>query len=264
MSFGLKPKPLTDKNRYTLHEISVVETTMTYAVLFDLDETLLDRSTSLRAFLADQFQRYEIELGEVLYPVWETKFLELDARGHVHKFVVYPKILSLFGGTPSIAYELLEDYRTRCCTHARPFEGMTETLSSLRARNIALGLITNGETAFQTRHIHALGLDRLMDVILISEAEGLRKPDAAIFHRALNRLKIAPERAMFIGDNPAVDIMGAHSAGLKTAWFSAGQSWPDHLPLNPGHQIDRLSQVLDLVPSQKSDNTHAPNSSNTN
>ena len=233
---------------------------MTYAVLFDLDETLLDRSTSLRAFLADQYQRYEQALGEVPYPVWEAKFIELDARGHVHKSILYPKILSAFGGNPSIADDLIEDYQTGCCVHARPFDGMEETLSSLRARNIGLGLITNGETAFQTRHIHALGLDRVMDVILISEAEGLRKPDPAIFHRALNRLKIAPERAMFIGDNPAVDILGAHGAGLKTAWFPAAQAWPDHLPPNPGPQIERLSQVLDLVPLQNSDDNHAPNS----
>lgn len=161
---------------------------MSYAVLFDLDETLLDRSTSLRAFLTDQYQRYEKALGEVPYPIWEAKFIELDARGHVHKSIVYPQILSIFGGDLSLADALLEDYRLGCSTHARPFHRMAETLLSLRARDIRLGLITNGETAFQTRHIHALGLDRMMDVILISEAEGLRKPDAAIFHRALNRL----------------------------------------------------------------------------
>jgi putative hydrolase of the HAD superfamily len=222
---------------------------MTYAVLFDLDETLLDRTSSLRAFLTDQHRRYGNALGDVLLEDWQTKFLELDARGHVHKSIVYPMILSTFGGEAALADELLDDYRSRCCEYALPFEGMTETLCALRSRGVALGLITNGETIFQSRHVAALGLRELVDVVLISEAEGLRKPDPALFLRGVARLGVVPSRSLFVGDNPSADILGAHAVGMKTAWFHCGQSWPEQLPRNPGASIERLCEVLGLVPS---------------
>lgn len=158
------------------------------AVLFDLDETLLDRTASLRAFLRDQFHRFGPELGAVSLEAWETRFLERDARGSVHKSKVYPALLRDFGGNPGAADRLLADYAVNCWRHARSFGGMAELLGALRAQGKKLAVVTNGETAFQRRHIEALALDRLVDEVLISEEEGLRKPAPELFHRAAARL----------------------------------------------------------------------------
>ena len=217
------------------------------AVLFDLDETLLDRTTSLVSFLADQHSRFVDRLGCAPLKAWCDRFLVLDARGHSHKAVVYPALLGEFSGDPKAAGELLDDYREHCCQHARGFPGMAEVLEVLRSRGLLLGIVTNGETAFQMRHVEALGLAALVDTVLISEAEGLRKPDAALFLRAANRLGVDRARCLFVGDNPEVDILGASAADMRTAWFCCGANWPDHLPSLPGTRIEVLSQVLDLV-----------------
>ena len=74
---------------------------MVGAVLFDLDETLLDRTTSLRTFLADHYDRYDARLGDGSFDVWCDRFLTLDARGQAHKSLVYPIILAEFGGDAS-------------------------------------------------------------------------------------------------------------------------------------------------------------------
>ena len=100
--------------------------------------------------------------------MWKSRFLTLDERGRVHKSVVYPALLDEFGGDSSAAEALLADYLERCSWHARPFPGMVETLHSLRSRGISLGIVTNGETAFQTRHIEALGLREMVNAVLIS------------------------------------------------------------------------------------------------
>lgn len=124
---------------------------------------------------------------------------------------------------------------------------MAETLHSLRSRGISLGIVTNGETAFQTHHIEALGLHELTSAVLISQTEGLRKPEAEIFWRAADRLGVAPGKCLFVGDNPEADILGAAAAGMQTAWFRCGAKWPEDLPPPPGAIIDALSQVLDLL-----------------
>jgi putative hydrolase of the HAD superfamily len=220
---------------------------MIKAVLFDLDGTLLDRANSLSAFLVDQHACFSHRLGAAGLEPWRSRFLALDQDGHVHKSIVYKAILSEFGGEAAADADLLDDYRQHCCEHARGFPGITHTLAALREKGLKLGIVSNGETAFQMRNINAVGLETLVDVILVSEAEGLRKPDAALFQRAADRLVVKVEECLFVGDNPDADILGAHAAGMRTAWFTVGEIWPEALGPNPGHQIRELAQVLALV-----------------
>lgn len=220
---------------------------MVDAVIFDLDETLLDRTGSLRAFLADQYDRHRDCLGDVRFEDWRNRFLVLDERGHVAKALVYAALLSEFDGVETAVGSLLADYQARCADFARPFDGMADTLAVLRSNDLAIGIVTNGGTIFQTRHIEALGLHRMVDAILISETEGLRKPDPALFRRAARRLGARPEDCLFVGDNPVADVLGAAAAGMKTAWFRSGGTWHAHGPPVPGATIDRLDEVLSLV-----------------
>ena len=220
---------------------------MISAVFFDLDGTLLDRTNSLLAFLAEQHAGFFGRLGSADLEKWQSRFLALDQNGRVHKSLVYKALLSEFGGDAEAGGELLEDYRQRCCEHARSFPGMALTLSALRDRGLKLGIVTNGETDFQMRNIRALGLEALVDAVLISGAEGLRKPDAALFQRAAERLNTKPEHCLLVGDNPEADILGAFGAGMRTAWFNAGAFWPKALARNPGAGISKLAETLALV-----------------
>lgn len=220
---------------------------MIAAVLFDLDETLLDRTASLEAFLTDQFRRHATDLGPVALDQWRRRFLELDQRGHTPKSIVYQKLLSEFGGRASAAKTLLRDYREGCSRFARGHAGMAETLRALRVQGLKLAIVSNGETEFQSRHVAALKLHTLVDTVLISEREGVRKPDRAIFHRAAERLAVSPAHCLFVGDNPRADILGAADAGMQTVWFQAGLAWPDDLPPRQGHVIRSLPDVLPII-----------------
>ena len=198
---------------------------MVAAVLFDLDETLLDRTASVKAFLADQHARFADRLDGVSPQTFCERFLTLDARGSAHKSVVYPALLAELGGTADSA-ALAHDYYANSHKHARPMPGMAETLVALRRRGLALGIVSNGETETQWRNIDALGLRDWMAVVLISQAEGLRKPDAALFRRAAERLGLAPEDCVFVGDNPVADVLAASAAGMQAVWLKNGMDWP--------------------------------------
>lgn len=220
---------------------------MTDAVLFDLDETLLDRTASLRAFLADQYGRYIRCLGNVTFEDWRDRFIGLDQRGHVHKSIVYPAILADFGGDADSAYALFADYQSRCADFAQPCTGMNTALRAIRSRGLKIGIVTNGETDLQTGNIEALGLEQLVDAIFISETEGLRKPDAALFLKAASTLGAKPPQCLFVGDDPVVDVLGAAAVGMKTVWFRRGTDWPTDGPAVPGAIIDHLSELLSLL-----------------
>jgi len=216
------------------------------AVLFDLDETLLDRISSVSAFVKDQYARFAHLLGQVDQATWHDRFLALDSNGSVHKSFVYPAILAEFGGVATASQQLLTDYVEGSCRYAQPFLGMAATLAELRRRGMKLGIVTNGETTLQTRNIQALDLHHLVDEILISEAEQLRKPDAKLFQRAAKRLNVSPEQCVYVGDNPVADVMGAHAAGLRAVWFSRKGAWPEKTPA-PGPIIHALPEVLSLL-----------------
>lgn len=215
------------------------------AVLFDLDETLLDRTGSVTDFLADQHWRFAGRLNGVDFDRFRDRFLALDARGSVPKSVVYPALLAEFGGAPEAAGALLEDYLENSCRHARPLPGMDEVLAALRGRGLKLGIVSNGETALQWRNIDALGLRDRMDTVLISQAEGLRKPDKAIFRLAAERLGLTPGQCLFVGDNPVADVLGARNAGMQAVWVDNGMAWPDGEAR--GQAIRRLADLLELL-----------------
>lgn len=116
-------------------------------------------------------------------------------------------------------------------------------LHQLASLGLKLGIISNGATTTQEAKIVALGLEPLMDVILISEREGVRKPDPAIFNLALGRLGVRADAAWFVGDNPDADMRGASEAGLTAV---LRRSWAPSAP-HATHVIDSLDQLVQLV-----------------
>ena len=63
-----------------------------------------------------------------------------------------------------------------------------------------------------------MGIASLFDTILISEAEGVQKPDRNIFKRAVEGCNSLAPETMFVGDHPEIDIQGVKGAGLVPVW----------------------------------------------
>lgn len=67
-------------------------------------------------------------------------------------------------------------------------------------------------------NINALGIENYFDIILISEWEGIKKPNPQIFHRALKQLNVSANESIFIGDHPVNDVEAAKNAGMIGVW----------------------------------------------
>lgn len=221
---------------------------MIKAVLFDLDETLLTRDAAIRAFIADQYDRHTATLVGIARDQFIARFLVLEDGGHTPKTAVYPALAAELGITSISPTELLADYQAVYPQFVTLSAGAREALVGLRAEGMATGIITNGSSALQNGKIDATGLRPLLDVVLISEAEEVAKPEAAIFERALARLGVTSAEAMFVGDNPLVDVVGASTAGLVAVWYHSSTEWPDDVA-PPEHSITALIETVALARS---------------
>jgi putative hydrolase of the HAD superfamily len=191
---------------------------MIKAVLFDLDGTLLDRDESVKRFIHNQYDRLNRTVGHIPREKYITRFIELDQRGYVWKDKVYQQLVSEFQITELTWEELLQDYIAEFKHHCVPFPNLITTLEKLKICNIRLGMITNGRGQFQLDNSKALGIEKYFDTILISEWEGMKKPDPEIFKRALKQLNVSPQQSLFVGDHPENDVKAAQNVGMKGIW----------------------------------------------
>ena len=102
--------------------------------------------------------------------------------------------------------------RNRCCVFVG--EGDEAALQRALASGRRVGILTNGETDYQTRKMRGLGLLDERLVMLASGDLPAAKPDLRAFQAACARMSTSPQRALMIGDNPVTDIAGGSAANL--------------------------------------------------
>jgi len=188
------------------------------AVVFDLDGTLLDRRRSFQQFVRGQWERFPYFLQTVDREQYVQTLVGLDRDGYSPRKSLFTELITRFKLPSGIAETLLDDYRAGFPNACVLFSDAVQTLSLLRTSGLKLGLITNGSIRMQSRKLQCLALSPLFDTTLISDAEGVSKPDRQIFHRALERLHTDPAQAVFVGDHPEVDVAGARAAGMQAVW----------------------------------------------
>jgi putative hydrolase of the HAD superfamily len=93
------------------------------------------------------------------------------------------------------------------------FDDVVPTLNQLKERGLLLGLISNVDRDI-TPIYQGLGLAKWLGVVVTSQEVGFNKPDPQIFRAALRKAKLRPVEALYIGDQPQIDVVGANGAGM--------------------------------------------------
>ncbi|PZD70736.1 Pyrimidine 5'-nucleotidase YjjG [Acaryochloris thomasi RCC1774] len=187
------------------------------AVIFDLDQTLLDREQSLISFAKWQC-RGMLRTNINDENLFIARFIELDANGTVWKDRVYESLISEFEIQGWSVPELLSVYELCFCGFSVPKNGVRDALDEI-SKNYKLGLISNGMTPFQERNFQSLGFASQFESIIVSQAVDIRKPDPRIFELSCKELGIDTSEAIYVGDNPVADIEGARDTGLHTIFI---------------------------------------------
>ena len=126
-----------------------------------------------------------------------------------------------------------------------PLPGALDTLDRLRALGHRLGLVTNGSGEFQRRKLARYDLEPYFEDIRIEGEQGIGKPHAPVFERALEALGARPEQAWMIGDNLSADIAGAQALGIRGVWVDIRHTGlPDSPPAMPDAIVRSVSELL--------------------
>ena len=218
------------------------------AVLFDLDNTLLDRDRTFRrfceTFVASFFSGLPADRKRTII----EQIVIADRDGYRNKEDMFAELRDAlpWSRKPEIA-ELMEYYRKHYVHSSTLMDSAVELLDRCRGRGLKLGMITNGSNAIQYGKIDKLGLRRHFDYIVVSEEAGVRKPDRRIFEMALSELNVRAEEAVFVGDHPVNDIQGAADVGMQTVWMIRSQPWDGRLSARPLKRIRHLQELFELL-----------------
>ena len=197
---------------------------MSSTLLFDLDNTLVDRDAAMGRF-AERWCVNE-ELRDAL--------LVSDARGQGCRdsfaALLDQHIPRKVPWTPgSIAMTI--------ASLVTPNEAVIAMLGRLGTR-YRLGLVTNGGSASQHEKLRRAQISELFSVICISGESGFPKPAPQMFRRALAELHCSPSDALFIGDSLVSDIQGAAARGIRTCWVDADRRRHPAADLVIGHVLE--------------------------
>lgn len=121
-------------------------------------------------------------------------------------------------------------------------------LRAVRARH-RVALVSNfDDTASGYDILRRHGILEHLDVVVVSEAFGLRKPHPALVRVPLRELGLAASEALFVGDTFADDVGAAHAAGVDCAWIDArGNGVPPAAPFAPRYIIRTLPELATIL-----------------
>jgi putative hydrolase of the HAD superfamily len=141
---------------------------------------------------------------------------------------------------------LAEMYRGISRCRLRLYPHVREVLDRLRER-YPLAVVTDAQSAYARGELHKVGLLDYFDPIVVSGDHGFRKPDRRLFQLALDRMGVAPEHALYVGNDMHRDIFGAREAGMWTVLVDSDQGEDAYLDCAPDCRIPDLRGLLKLL-----------------
>lgn len=229
----------------SLHPVSP-ERGSIQSVLFDLDDTLIDRAAGFRRFCVDLYmssaamQRVSSEEEAV------ERIIGLDRSGLSDRHEMFIEVLSIWPGTFRDVDQAVEYYMETYPLLLNLAPETKRLLGDLRSRGLPFGIVTNGGSEMQWAKVRASGAGGFTDAVVVSGDLGIHKPDPRIFAQALSKIDSKADTTLFVGDNPEADIAGASGVGMQTAWMRLGRQWPlEHL--RPDYVLDQVFEVRGIV-----------------
>jgi putative hydrolase of the HAD superfamily len=207
--------------------------------LFDLDNTLVDRQSTLASWVAVFLVRHGLPgaFGPWLYELLADRATLAHFAEVRDRFGLAEPVEALWNG-------YCTDIASTVVCPPKVLAGLDE----LRTQGWRIGVATNGATDIQQAKLRAAGIFDRADAVCVSEEIGARKPDLSMFQEAVRRCGGAHDGAdmWMVGDHPVNDMVGARDAGFRTVWIDCGRSWPEELS-PPDHQVRDARAAIDLL-----------------
>lgn len=208
-----------------------------FAVLFDLDGTLMDSIALLLASMKHTFAEHGRKPTEAEW---------IAGLG-----TPLPKQLTPYVESDEDRERLVRRYRTfQSENHDRlmaRYEGVEETLALLYRRGHPMGVVTSKGNVMMDRGLEFIGVNDYIEIAIGYDSCHIHKPDPYPVRLALNKLGYEPAEAVFVGDSPH-DMKSGNAASVITIaalWgpFTRASLEPDH----PTHFLERITHLPALL-----------------
>jgi HAD superfamily hydrolase (TIGR01509 family) len=202
-------------------------------VLFDWDGTLLDSFDADAAAYSLMFQALGMK--------WSMDLLKQHYSPNWHRVYLAARI-------PRAKWDeadrLWRQFYQKNLPELQP--GARQVLRTLE-RRFTLALVSSGSRTRVRRQLREHGVSPMFKAIVCSEDAPRRKPHPAPLRMALDKLRIAPEVCVYVGDAPE-DIEMAHRAGVRAIGVLGGSPVPERLrAAAPDALIETIRQLPTLL-----------------
>jgi putative hydrolase of the HAD superfamily len=215
------------------------------AVLFDLDDTLVDQQGAARSAVVgwarerglDDPEDRLVERWTALsdrhyrrYQDRELTYLE-QRRVRIREFLPEVPLDSDVEADATFA-----DYLTRYEAAWEAFPDAVPALRRARRTGATVAVLTNGDHDHQSLKLSRTGLADEVDHLVASSTLAASKPHASAFLDACAVVGSPPDRTLMVGDSLELDVRGALAAGLEAVWL-------DRYGTGDGSGVTRVSSL---------------------
>lgn len=220
------------------------------AVLFDLDDTLLDFDAGNRIavntlmdeigyFDKDRYDQYE-EINSMCWSALEKGELTIEE--------LRPKRLEIFFEKYGVKADLnkaVERFEELLGQQSILFSDSEEVLKKI-SNILPVGIITNGIKHIQRNRLSKSVIMNYVSCLVISDEIGVTKPNKEIFEYALNLMNVKADECLMIGDGIYSDVLGANNAGIDMCYLNKNnKSLPEGTSCK--YMIKELKDCVDIV-----------------
>lgn len=189
------------------------------AVIFDLDDTLLDSESVMESILNEFLGRY----GKVADPAKEEK---MKGKAQKESAAAYVAEYELPMTPDQFSDQIMPIYRRRW-NQAKPLPGVNRLLSHLHSHGVPLALASNSvKKHIEMKISHQQGWKEIFSVVLGGDEVNHGKPAPDIFLEAAKRLGVDPSNCLVIEDSP-VGVRAAKASGANVVAVPSLQNQDD-------------------------------------
>lgn len=222
------------------------------------------------------------DLDDTLWPIWPV--IERAEKALVDWLSIHAPMTAALFSSPSALQEIRQ-YMHDVVLKKKP--DIAHDLSAIRKESIRLALYRAGDNplladvAFQVffaernrveyyedalpaiqamaqryplislsngnAQLDRVGLAPYFKAAVSATGFGVAKPDVRIFNEAARVLGVRPQEILHVGDDAALDVLGAHDAGMQSVWLNRQDKlWP-HAHVQPTLEIASLTELTAVL-----------------
>ena len=191
---------------------------MIKAVLFDLDQTLID-FIKMKTEACKSAIKAMIKTGlKIDEKTGYKKLMHVYFKVGIDSSIAFSKFLEEVTGKADekILQAGIDGYLKTKPNFLKPYPLVLETLEYLKSLNLELGIITDAPKPKAIQRLEGMDITHFFDMIITLDDTGEEKPSEKPFKLAIEKLNLYPEEILFVGDSYIKDIKGAEKLGMKT------------------------------------------------